>query len=76
MGFVDDWTRRRFIATAATAAGAVSMPGFPALADDGWWAGMLEHLLPAASWDRMAIKCSFAESLDFVPPRLRHTQRK
>ena len=67
MSSLSRWTRRRFIATAATAAGAASLPGFPALSDDGWWAGSLAHLLPAASHDRVAIKCSFTDSLDSLP---------
>jgi len=57
-----DWTRRRFMTTAATAAGLAAMPQWSAGADDGWDAGRLEHLLPAASHDRIAIKATFAET--------------
>ena len=62
-----DWTRRRFIHTAAVAAGATAVARIPARSDDGWWAGSLEHLLPAASHERLGVKCSFADPLDFVP---------
>ncbi len=62
-----EWTRRRFIATVATAAAATSTRGVSAWTDDDWWAGSLEHLIPAASHDRFAVKCSFVDSLDFVP---------
>ncbi len=62
-----DWTRRRFVATAASAAGLATVPRLPAHAEDGWWVGSLEHLLPAASHDRLAIKCSFTDALDVVP---------
>ena len=61
------WTRRRFLASAAAAAAGASLHRSPAIADDGWRAGPLQHLIPAASHDRVALKCSFAESLDFVP---------
>ena len=62
-----DWTRRRFIATAAVAAAGTGLSRSPALSDDGWRAGPLQHLIPAASHDRVALKCSFADPLDFVP---------
>jgi hypothetical protein len=58
----DDWTRRRFMTTAASAAGLAAMPRWSAGADDGWDSGRLEHLLPAASHDRIAIKATFAET--------------
>ncbi|MDE2852017.1 MAG: hypothetical protein OYL92_06380 [Acidobacteriota bacterium] len=61
------WTRRRFIATAAAAAAGTGISRSPALSEDGWRAGPLQHLIPAANHDRVALKCSFAESLDFVP---------
>ena len=61
------WTRRRFIATAAAAAASTGISRSPAFSDDGWRAGPLQHLIPAANHDRVALKCSFAESLDFVP---------
>lgn len=61
------WTRRRFIASAAAAAAGAGLRRSPAIADDGWRAGPLQHLIPAANHDRVALKCSFAESLDFVP---------
>lgn len=62
-----DWTRRRFIATAAVAAAGTGLSRSPALSDDGWRAGPLQHLIPAANHDRVALKCSFADPLDFVP---------
>ena len=61
------WTRRRFLASAAAAAAGAGLGRSPAIADDGWRAGPLQHLIPAASHDRVALKCSFAGSLDFVP---------
>ena len=61
------WTRRRFLATAAAAAAGTGLGRSPAAAQDGWRAGPLRHLIPAASHDRVALKCSFAEPLDFVP---------
>lgn len=61
------WTRRRFIATAAAAAAGTGLSRSPAVGQDGWRAGPLQHLIPAASHDRVALKCSFAEPLDFVP---------
>ena len=38
------------------------MPIFPALAESEWDAGILQHLIPAASHERFAIKASFIES--------------
>ncbi len=61
------WSRRRFIATAAIASGIATAPRTPARAEEDWWSGSLEHLLPAASHDRMAIKCSFTDTLDVAP---------
>ena len=61
------WTRRRFIATAAAAAAGTGLGRSPADAQDGWRAGSLQHLIPAASHDRVALKCSFAAPLDYVP---------
>lgn len=61
------WTRRRFIGAAAAAAAGTGLSRSPARAEDGWRAGPLQHLIPAASHDRVALKCSFAEPLDFVP---------
>lgn len=61
-----EWTRRRFLA----AAGATAIGGLPRAsfgAEDNWWAGSLQHLLPAASHDRVAVKCSFSGSQDSVP---------
>ena len=57
-----DWTRRRFMTTAASAAGLAAMPRWSTAADEAWNAGRLEHLLPAASHDRIAIKATFAEA--------------
>ncbi|MBQ84824.1 MAG: hypothetical protein CMQ16_00225, partial [Gammaproteobacteria bacterium] len=56
------WTRRRFITTAASAAGLAVTPRLSAATDESWQAGRLEHLLPAASHDRIAIKATFAEA--------------
>jgi len=60
------WTRRRFLAATAAAAGT-GLIRRPAVADDGWRQGPVRHLIPTASHDRLALKCSFAEPLDFVP---------
>ena len=57
-----NWTRRRFMTTAASAAGLAAMPRLSAATDESWQAGRLEHLLPAASHDRIAIKATFAEA--------------
>ena len=62
-----NWTRRRFIASAAAAAAGTGLGRSPAIGQDGWRGGPLQHLIPAASHDRVALKCSFADSLDFVP---------
>ncbi len=62
-----NWTRRRFIASAAAAAAGTGLGRAPAVGQDGWRAGPLQHLIPAASHDRVALKCSFADPLDFVP---------
>lgn len=61
------WTRRRFIASAAAAAAGTGLGRSPATGQDGWRAGPLQHLIPAASHERVALKCSFADPLDFVP---------
>ena len=61
------WTRRRFIASAAAAAAGTGLGRSPAAGQDGWRAGPLQHLIPAANHDRVALKCSFADPLDFVP---------
>ena len=61
------WTRRRFIASAAAAAAGTGLGRSSAVGQDGWRAGPLQHLIPAASHDRVALKCSFADPLDFVP---------
>ena len=57
-----NWTRRRFMMTATSAAGLAAMPRLSAATDESWQAGRLEHLLPAASHDRIAIKATFAEA--------------
>ena len=62
-----NWTRRRFLAAAAAAAAGTGIGRSSAVAQDGWRAGPIRHLIPAANHDRVALKCSFAESLDFVP---------
>ena len=56
------WTRRRFMTTTASAAGLVAIPQWSASAEEAWDAGRLEHLLPAASHNRIAIKATFAEA--------------
>ncbi len=61
------WTRRRFISAAATAAGVAAVPRLHTFADDGWDAGTLEHLIPAASHNRFAIKASFNAAPEGVP---------
>ena len=58
----NDWTRRRFMTTAASAAGLAAMPRWSTVADEAWNAGRIEHLLPAACHDRIAIKATFAEA--------------
>lgn len=66
------WTRRKFIQGSGTAA-ALSAVGSaraePASTDDGWRKGDLQHLIPAASHDRIVIKCSFNNPR--TPPVLR-----
>jgi len=64
---VPSWTRRRFVATAASAAGLASVPRMAAGDDGDWDGGLLAHLLPAASHDRFAIKASFTEPLAAAP---------
>jgi hypothetical protein len=61
------WSRRRFVATAASAAGLASLPRLQAWADDFWNAGIVAHLLPTANHERFAIKASFVESLNGLP---------
>ena len=61
------WTRRRFIASAAAAAAGTGLGRSPAAGQEGWRAGPLQHLIPAANHDRVALKCSFAAPLDLVP---------
>lgn len=61
------WTRRRFISTAASATGIATLSNLSAFADDGWNAGELEHLIPAASHDRFSIKTSFIKPPQGVP---------
>ena len=58
----NEWSRRRFMATAASAAGLAAVPRWAAAAEEGWNPGRLEHLLPAASHDRIAIKATFADA--------------
>ena len=55
------WTRRRFIATAASAAGLATLPSQRGRARDDWNKGLLDHLIPTASHDRIALKASFTE---------------
>jgi hypothetical protein len=63
----DPWTRRRFVATAASAAGLAMAPALRATGQDGWNPGIVSHLLPAANHARFSIKVSLAESLDSPP---------
>jgi hypothetical protein len=63
----NQWSRRRFVATAASAAGLASVPRLQAWANDGWNAGNVAHLLPTANHERIAIKASFIELLDGQP---------
>ena len=66
----DQWSRRRFVATAASAAGLTAVPEWRVFADGQWNAGIVAHLLPTANHERFAIKASFTESLA-DPPGLR-----
>ena len=66
----DQWSRRRFVATAASAAGLASVPQWRVFADGQWNAGIVAHLLPTANHERFAIKASFTEPLA-EPPVLR-----
>lgn len=63
----DQWSRRRFVATAATAAGLSAIPRLYARGDEGWNSGAVAHLLPTANHERFAIKASFIEPLDAFP---------
>jgi hypothetical protein len=56
-------SRRGFLAGAA----ALALGVRPAPAADGWKAGPLAHLIPAASHDRLLIKASFGVPLDGGP---------
>ena len=67
MSHASRWTRRRFVATAASAAGLASLPGLRAVAEDGWNAGSLSHLIPAASHNRFTIKASFVQAMADAP---------
>ena len=63
----DQWSRRRFVATAASAAGLASVPEWRLFAEERWDAGLVSHLLPTANHRRIAIKASFSTSLDSPP---------
>ncbi|MDH3439695.1 MAG: hypothetical protein OEM63_03000 [Gammaproteobacteria bacterium] len=63
----DLWSRRRFVATAATATGLTAIPRLCAWGDEGWNSGVVAHLLPTANHERFAIKASFIEPLDASP---------
>jgi hypothetical protein len=52
-------TRRRLLGGTAALPGFLALSSNSALAADGWRQGDLQHLLPAASHERFAIKCSF-----------------
>lgn len=63
----DQWSRRRFVATAATAAGMATVPGLSTWANDGWKSGNVAHLLPTANHERFALKTSFIDPLNELP---------
>jgi hypothetical protein len=60
---------RRELLRAAAFLGAAGFAPSRLLAqgDDGWWAGDLAHLIPAASDRRLAIKCSFRSAREVAP---------
>lgn len=66
----NSWSRRRFVATAATISGLASMPRMGFSAPDSWKPGLVSHLIPAASHNRFALKASFSETLS-TPPILK-----
>lgn len=63
----DRWSRRRFVATAASAAGLAWVPGSGVRGEDNWNAGIVSHLLPTANHERFAVKASFVRPLTSAP---------
>jgi len=61
------WTRRRFVATAASAAGLASAPSVVAWGDSDWRPGSVAHILPTANHERLAIKVSFTMPIADTP---------
>ena len=64
--------QRRDLLTGAAATGALSLlpldlRGTSRAAGDGWNAGLVAHLLPTVSPDRILLKASFHEPLNEVP---------
>ena len=61
--------QRRDLLAGAAATGALSLLplGHAAAADDGWNAGLVAHLLPTVSHDRILLKASFHEPLREIP---------
>ena len=72
---MNNWTRRRFFRTGATAVAALGglSAGRSSWAarrtDDGWEHGDLMHLVPGANHERIVVKCSFRSPR---PPPLLH----
>ena len=72
---MNDWTRRRFFRTGATAVAALGgLSARPSSwadrqTEDGWQQGDLVHLVPGASHERIVVKCSFRSPRP--PPLLR-----
>jgi hypothetical protein len=64
--------QRRDLLAGAAATGALSLlpldlHGTSRAADDGWNAGLVAHLLPTVSHDRILLKASFHEPLKDIP---------
>ena len=64
--------QRRDLLAGAAATGALSLlpldlHGTSRAADDGWNAGLVAHLLPTVSHDRILLKASFHEPLKEIP---------
>lgn len=63
----DRLSRRQFLQAGALMAAGFSLPFNNVFASDGWDAGELAHLLPAASHERFLIKASFRNALAQSP---------
>ncbi|NOX51934.1 MAG: hypothetical protein GXP16_15570 [Gammaproteobacteria bacterium] len=59
--------RRNLLAGLAYLPGSLALTPAFAADDPTWYAGKLKHLIPAASHNRIQIKCSFTESLKETP---------